>query len=91
MKAGKYSVFDASKEIAFLNEDQSSRAKGKAAIDGLGSGIGKSGSSLTNQALLIIMGSLNHSAPYIATIIIFLLVAWIFAVQTAGKQFQKNN
>lgn len=88
-KASKYSVFDASKELAFLPLDLDSKLKGKAAIDGLGSGIGKSGSSLTYQGFILLTGSVALSTPYIAVILFVVLVAWIVSVFSLGKQFKR--
>jgi AAA family ATP:ADP antiporter len=88
-KASKYSVFDATKELAFLPLDAESKLKGKAAIDGLGSGIGKSGSSLTYQGFIILIGSVALSTPYIAGILFVILLAWIFCVASLGKQFKR--
>lgn len=86
-KAGKYSVFDASKELAFLALDSESRLRGKAAIDGLGSGVGKSGASLTYQALLIGMGSISMSTPFIAGILVLVFAAWLYSVMHVSKEF----
>jgi AAA family ATP:ADP antiporter len=88
-KASKYSVFDATKELAFLPLNPESKLKGKAAIDGLGSGIGKSGSSLTYQGFIILLGSVAMSTPYIAGILFVVLLAWIYCVISLGKQFKK--
>jgi len=88
-KASKYSVFDATKELAFLPLDPDAKLKGKAAIDGLGSGIGKSGSSLTYQGFIILLGSVAMSTPYIAAILFVVLVAWIYCVFSLGKQFKR--
>ncbi len=87
-KASKYSVFDATKELAFLPLSPESKLKGKAAIDGFGSGLGKSGSSLTYQGFIILFGSVALSAPYIAGILFFVLSAWIYSVLSLGKQFK---
>lgn len=88
-KAGKYSFFDASKELAFIPLNSEMRLKGKAAIDGLGSGIGKSGASLSYQGILILAGSVAHSTPYIAVILFLILGAWLFSVTHLGKRFKE--
>ena len=87
-KAGKYSFFDATKDLAFLPLSPESKLKGKAAIDGLGSGIGKSGSSLTYQGFIILLGSVTLSTPYIAGLLFVVLLAWIYSVVSLGKQFK---
>lgn len=88
-KASKYSLFDATKELAFLPLSAESKLKGKAAIDGLGSGIGKSGSSLMYQGFIIAMGSVALSIPYIAGLLFFILIAWMLSVYSLGKQFKQ--
>lgn len=90
-KAGKYSVFDATKEMAFLPLDQEAKRKGKAAIDGLGSGVGKSGASLLYQAFIIALGSVSVSTPYIALLLTVVFAAWIYSVLTVGKSFKTLN
>ncbi len=90
-KAGKYSVFDASKELAFLALDSESRLRGKAAIDGLGMGIGKSGASLTYQVLLLSMGSIAMSTPYIAGILVMVFAAWLYSVRYISKEFKTKS
>lgn len=89
-KAMKYSVFDATKEIAFIPLDHESKLKGKAAIDGVGSRIGKSGGSLLYQGLILSFGSILSSAPPVALIIIGSIGGWIYAVRTLGKQFTEK-
>ncbi len=88
-KACKYSVFDASKELAFLPLPSQSKTKGKAAIDGLGSAVGKSGASVTYQGLIILLGSVASSTPYIATLLFVVLFAWVFSVFSLGGLFKK--
>jgi ATP:ADP antiporter, AAA family len=87
-KAGKYSLFDATKEVAFLPLSQDERMKGKAAIDGFGSGLGKSGSSLLYQFLLLSFGSIGASSPIIALILMGTLSAWIVSIVVLGRKFE---
>ena len=90
-KAGKYSVFDASKELAFLALDSEARLRGKAAIDGLGSGVGKSGASLTYQAMILGMGSISQSTPFIAGILGVVFFAWMYSVKFISKEFKTKS
>lgn len=86
-KAMKYSVFDGTKEMAFIPLSHESKLKGKAAIDGVGSRMGKSGGSLIHTGLLMIFGSLTASAPYVAAILMSVIGFWIMATRTLGQQF----
>jgi AAA family ATP:ADP antiporter len=86
-KAMKYSVFDATKEMAFIPLSHECKLKGKAAIDGVGSRMGKSGGSLIHTGLLMIFGSLGASSPYVATILMAAIGFWIMATQSLGRQF----
>ncbi len=86
-KAAKYSVFDATKEMAFIPLEPDHKLKGKAAIDGIGSRMGKSGGSIIHQGLLLFFGTLGASAPYVAVILVAVIAVWIFAVRDLGKAF----
>ncbi len=87
-KAAKYSVFDATKEIAYIPLSHESKLKGKAAIDGVGSRLGKSGGSLVHQGLLMIFATLSASAPYVAGILLAVIAFWILAARSLGLQFR---
>lgn len=88
-KVMKYAFFDATKEMSFIPLDAESKVKGKAAIDVIGSRLGKSGASWIQIVLIQIAGtgsvlSITHFlVPLIACTIFF----WIFSVRSLNKQF----
>jgi len=86
-RASKYTIFDATKEIAFIPLSNESKVKGKAAIDGVGSRLGKSGSSVIHQSLLIFFSSVSASTPYVAGVFLVVVLIWILSVVSLGKQF----
>ena len=90
-KSCKYSLFDPTKEMAYIPLDQESKVKGKAAIDVVGARLGKSGGSLVQQGLIITCGSLAAITPYVAGILFFIIFAWLYAAGSLGKRFQKLN
>ncbi len=86
-KGAKYSVFDATTNMAYIPLSHESKLKGKAAIDGVGSRFGKSGGSFIHQGLLMVFSTLNASAPYVAGCLLAVIGLWIGAVRSLGKQF----
>jgi AAA family ATP:ADP antiporter len=86
-RASKYTFFDATKEIAFIPLSNESKLKGKAAIDGVGSRLGKSGGSVIHQGLLLFFTSISASTPFVAIIFLGVLLVWILAVISLGKRF----
>lgn len=88
-RAAKYTLFDATKEIAFIPLSNESKLKGKAAIDGVGSRLGKSGGSVIHQGLLLMFATVASSTPYVAVIFCLVILAWSFAILSLGKQFDQ--
>jgi AAA family ATP:ADP antiporter len=88
-RASKYTFFDATKEIAFIPLSKESKLKGKAAIDGVGSRIGKSGGSAIYQGLIILFSSVAGSAPYVAVIFLFIILIWMLSVAALGRRFDE--
>jgi AAA family ATP:ADP antiporter len=86
-RAAKYTVFDSSKEIAFIPLSDENKIKGKAAIDGIGSRLGKSGSSLVLQTLLLTFASPIACSPIIAVILIIVMPMWMFSIGSLNKKF----
>lgn len=90
-KGAKYSLFDPTKEMAYIPLPGDLRTQGKAAVDGVGGRLGKSGGGIIQQVLLVgIVGATQISiAPYIAVILIVVVLAWLFSVVKLNKEFQK--
>jgi AAA family ATP:ADP antiporter len=86
-RATKYTIFDATKEIAFIPLSAQDKLKGKSAIDGVGSRIGKSGGSVIHQSLFLCLSTIAASTPYVAVIFLAIAAIWIGAVVSLGKQF----
>jgi ATP:ADP antiporter, AAA family len=90
-KSSKYSLFDPTKEMAYIPLDQESKVKGKAAIDVVGARLGKSGGAFINQGLIVALGSIAAITPYVAGILFFIIFAWIYAAKALSKRFSALN
>ncbi len=87
-KSSKYSLFDPTKEMAYIPLDEESKVKGKAAVDVVGARLGKSGGSIIQLGLMT-LGTLATITPYIGVILMVIIAAWIVAVRSLNKQFNK--
>lgn len=91
-KVMKYAFFDSTKEMSYIPLDQESKVKGKAAIDVVGSRLGKSGAAWIQIVLIQVAGtgsvlSITHFLlPLIACTVLF----WILSVRQLNKQFTKE-
>jgi AAA family ATP:ADP antiporter len=90
-KSAKYSLFDPTKEMAYIPLDQESKVKGKAAVDVVGGRLGKAGGSLIQQGLMIACGSLAAITPYAGVILFGIIFAWIYSSNSLSKKFLKLN
>ncbi|NGX58549.1 MAG: ADP,ATP carrier protein 1 [Chlamydiae bacterium] len=86
-RGAKYTIYDATKEMAFVPLSQECKIKGKAAIDGVCIRMGKSGGSAIHQVLLLTFASLSLSAPYVAGFLLVVVAVWMGSVSSLGKQF----
>lgn len=86
-KTSKYALFDPTTQMAYIPLDADSKVKGKAAIDVLGSRIGKSGGSLIQQILVFACGNIINAAPAVGVIFYSVLFAWMSAANQLSHLF----
>jgi AAA family ATP:ADP antiporter len=86
-KSCKFSFFDPTKEMAYIPLTEKEKVQGKAAVEIVGGRLGKSGGSLIQQAMILWLGSLTAITPYVAIILLGIIVIWMFAISSLSKQF----
>ena len=91
-KATKYSLFDSTKEMAYIPLDDEMKSKGKAAVDVIGGRFGKSGGGLLQSTFFILMPTYTfaEATPYFAIVFFFMVIVWLFAVRGLGKEYNKK-
>ena len=84
-KSAKYTLFDVSKELAFIPLDSEEKYKGKAAIELIVSRLGKSGSSFIQQFMIAILGSLAAAMPWLLGMFLIILLCWFFSIRKLSR------
>jgi AAA family ATP:ADP antiporter len=95
-KSTKYSFFDPTKEMAYIPLDNESKVKGKAAIDVVGSRLGKSGSAFVWNVLAFTLVSAFGrdigkaiATPIVAVLMVVVIFAWLAAVKSLSVQYSE--
>ncbi|MBA5723575.1 NTP/NDP exchange transporter [Liberibacter sp. Z1] len=90
-KATKYTMFDSTKEMAFIPLDDEYRTKGKAVVDVIGGRIAKSGGAMVQSFIFIIlpMATFSTILPVLAGIFFLLIILWMCVVRGLNKQYTK--
>ena len=89
-RACKYTVFDETKEIAFIPLSPENQRKSKAIVDGLASRFGKSGGSLIYIFLFMLCGNISNAVPYVSAIMLVAIVFWLYAVYGLGRMVNES-
>lgn len=92
-KASKYSLFDSTKEMAYIPLSLELKAKGKAAVEVLGSKFGKSLGAFLQFTAFTIFPELDFDRMSIFLVIIFILIisVWLVNVGKLSKEYYKFN
>ena len=91
-KATKYSLFDSTKEMAYIPLDDELKVKGKAVVDVTGARLGKSGGAVIQFLLLSLIpgASLSTLTEEILYMFLAIMVCWILAVYSLSKLFEEK-
>jgi AAA family ATP:ADP antiporter len=89
-KGTKYSLFDSTKQMAYIPLDAEAKTKGQAAVEVIGGRAGKSGGAAVQSTLLAIIGgnvSLASLTYILGPLVIVVCLVWVFSVFGLAKRF----
>lgn len=88
-RSAKYTLFDATKELAFIPLTQEAQMKGKLVVDGIGSRLGRGTSSFLSIFLFLLMGGAGESALFAGILAVSFACISIPAARLIGNEFEK--
>lgn len=90
-KATKYSLFDATKEMAYIPLADELKAKGKAAVDVIGGRLGKSGGGIIQSTCFMLFPTLTfqEATPYFAIVFFVIVILWLYGIKALSNEYTK--
>jgi ATP:ADP antiporter, AAA family len=88
-KGFKYSLYDATKEMAYIPLSEDKKTKGKAAADIVGVKIGKSSGAIIQIIIFTIFPQMKYedAAPFLMSVFVIICVGWILSVSSLAKKY----
>ena len=88
-RATKYTIFDTTKELAFIPLSEEAQVKGKLVIDGIGSRFGRGSSSLISIGLFHFIGGPSESVIFAGIIAVTFALFMVPAARLVSRDFEK--
>lgn len=90
-RATKYTLFDSSKELAFVLMPSLQKMKGKLIIDGICARMGRGGASVLSIGLINLCRGVRASSLLTGIIAIAITLSWVLTTQKLGKHLEKES
>lgn len=90
-KSSKYSIFDATKEVAYIPLSLELKSKGKATVEIIGSKTGKSLGAILQSGIFMLFPAFGFSdiSFYLMIVFIIVIIVWIMDVLQLNKQYSE--
>lgn len=90
-KSTKYSLFDSTKEMAYIPLSLELRIKGKAAVEVIGTKLGKSLGAIIQSSIFMLMpgSTFDSITTYLLTIFIIVIIIWLWSIGQLNHQYLK--
>ncbi|WP_202149340.1 Npt1/Npt2 family nucleotide transporter [Candidatus Sarmatiella mevalonica] len=90
-KSSKYTLFDSTKEMAYVPLDPELKSKGKASADLIGTKLGKSMSSLLQSTIFILFPAATYESvtQYLLYIFAVIAIVWLYTVYSLNGEYKK--
>lgn len=89
IKSVKYSLFDTTKNMAYIPLDEDSKTKGQAAVETIGGRAGKAGGALIQQIMYSVVPHIMSHVVTIIGIVAVTIITWIFSVFKLNPKYEK--